>query len=118
MLKKLDIQKEFLTRNFNQGFSGGEKKKNEILQMLLLKPKLIILDEIDSGLDLDTLKIISKILNCYIGTNIALLIITHNPKILDYIYPNYLHIMINGKIIKTGKKALVTELKNKGYSYV
>jgi len=114
-LKKLKMKEEFLTRNLNEGFSGGEKKRNEILQMLLLKPKLIILDEIDSGLDIDALKIIcEEIINNKIQKS-SLLIITHYPRILDYLKPNYVHIMIDGEIVKTGDNKLVEVIGKQGY---
>ncbi|MDH3004947.1 MAG: Fe-S cluster assembly ATPase SufC [Candidatus Shikimatogenerans sp. JK-2022] len=114
--KILKINKKKLKRFFNLGFSGGEKKKNEILLMLILKPKFIILDEIDSGLDLDTLKLIFKIIKIFIKKkNKSLLIITHNTNILKYIEPNYVHIMYKGKIEKTGKKNLIKEIEKKGY---
>lgn len=117
-LEKLKISSEFLTRNLNEGFSGGEKKRNEILQMLLLNPKLIILDEIDSGLDVDAVKIIFEgILNSLndFGNVCSLLVITHNPKILTYLKPDFVHIMMDGKIIKTGNLELVELIENFGY---
>ncbi|WGH27128.1 MAG: Fe-S cluster assembly ATPase SufC [Candidatus Shikimatogenerans bostrichidophilus] len=105
-LKKLKINKEYLKRYFNVGFSGGEKKKNEILQMLILKPKFIILDEIDSGLDIDTLNLIFKIIKEYLflNKNSSLLIITHNTNIINYINASFIHILYNGKIILTSNK--------------
>ncbi len=116
LLKKLKIKSEFLNRNVNEGFSGGEKKQNEILQMLLLKPKLIILDELDSGLDIDSINIIyNQILN-NILKNSSLLLITHNPKILTFFNPTYIHILINGKIIKTGNLELIPNLELNGYN--
>ena len=117
-LEKLKISSEFLTRNVNEGFSGGEKKRNEILQMLLLNPKLIILDEIDSGLDVDAVKIIFEgILNSLKDFEkvCSLLVITHNPKILTYLKPDFVHIMMDGKIIKTGNLELVEYIENFGY---
>jgi Fe-S cluster assembly ATP-binding protein len=117
-LEKLKINSEFLNRNLNEGFSGGEKKRNEILQMLLLEPKLIILDEIDSGLDIDAIKTIFEgILSTMkdLSKNCSLLVITHNPKILTYFLPDYVHIMLDGKIIKTGNTELVTFIDNFGY---
>lgn len=120
-LEKLKISSEFLTRNLNEGFSGGEKKRNEILQMLLLKPRLIILDEIDSGLDIDALKIIFEdVLSSIrqIETKCSLLVITHNPKILTYLHPDYVHVMIDGKIVKTGNLELVESIENLGYQYL
>jgi Fe-S cluster assembly ATP-binding protein len=115
LLKKLKIKNEFLNRDLNQGFSGGEKKRNEILQMLLLNPKLVILDEIDSGLDVDALKIICEEIIKNISTETSLIIITHYPRILNYLKPNFVHIMMEGKIIKTGDMQLVKILEEKGY---
>lgn len=115
LINKLKMKPEFLNRNLNEGFSGGEKKRNEILQMLLLKPKLVILDEIDSGLDVDAIKIICEEIVNNLDLNSSLIVITHYPKILNYLKPNYVHIMINGKIIKTGNMELVEELENAGY---
>jgi len=114
ILTKLKIKPEFLNRDLNQGFSGGEKKRNEILQMLLLNPKLIILDEIDSGLDIDAIKIICDGIINNIEKDSSLIIITHYPKILSYLKPNFIHIMIDGKIIKTGNLELVSKLEEKG----
>ena len=116
LLKKLKINFDFLNRNVNEGFSGGEKKQNEIIQMLLLQPKLIILDEIDSGLDIDILKIICKDILNNLHANTSLLVITHNPKVLEYLKPKYLHIFINGNIIQTGKKQLIKQLEKYGYN--
>jgi len=114
-LKKLKIKPEFLNRNLNEGFSGGEKKRNEILQMLVLNPKLIILDEIDSGLDIDAIKLICDGILKNTAQDSSLIVITHYPKILQYLKPNYVHIMINGKIIKTGNIELIEYLENEGY---
>ena len=115
ILKKLKIKPEFLNRDLNQGFSGGEKKRNEILQMLLLKPKLVILDEIDSGLDVDAIKIICEEIVNNLDLNSSLIVITHYPKILNYLKPSFVHIMMDGKIIETGNMDLVTKLEEKGY---
>ena len=118
MMKKLKIismSKNFLTRNVNEGFSGGEKKRNEILQMLLLDPKLAILDETDSGLDIDALKIISNGINNFASDTNAIVLITHYQRLLDYIKPNYIHVMENGKIVKTGGPELAKELEKAGY---
>ena len=115
VVSKLEMKTEFLNRNLNEGFSGGEKKRNEILQMLLLEPNLIILDEIDSGLDIDALKIICKNINENLKKNSSLIVITHYPKILNYLKPTFIHIMMNGKIIKTGNMELVSKLENEGY---
>jgi Fe-S cluster assembly ATP-binding protein len=114
-LKKLKMKSEFLNRNLNEGFSGGEKKRNEILQMLLLKPKLIILDEIDSGLDIDAIKIICETINNSLGKNTSIIVITHYPRILTYLKPTFVHIMMNGKIIKTGNMEIVEYLEREGY---
>ena len=114
-LKKLEMDPEFLNRNLNEGFSGGEKKRNEILQLLLLEPKLIILDEIDSGLDVDAIKIICKCINENVAKGASLIIITHYPRILNYLKPNYVHIMLDGKIIKTGNLELVDRIEKYGY---
>ena len=115
VLKKLKIKPEFLNRDLNQGFSGGEKKRNEILQMLLLAPKLVILDEIDSGLDVDAIKIICEEILNSLQNDSSLIIITHYPKILTYLKPDFVHIMIDGEIIKTGNFELVNLLEEKGY---
>ena len=114
-LQKLKIPPEFLYRNLNEGFSGGEKKRNEILQMLLLRPNFIILDEIDSGLDVDAIKLICEEIMKNRLSNSSLLIITHYPKILQYFNPTHVHIMMNGRIQKTGQLELVTQLENEGY---
>jgi Fe-S cluster assembly ATP-binding protein len=116
LLNKLKMRNEFLNRNLNEGFSGGEKKRNEILQMLLLDPKLIILDEIDSGLDVDALKIICEGINDNFKKGSSLVIITHYPRILQYLKPTHVHIMMDGKIVKTGNMELVETLENEGYS--
>jgi Fe-S cluster assembly ATP-binding protein len=120
-LQLLKINSEFLNRNVNESFSGGEKKRNEILQMLLLNPKLLILDEIDSGLDLDAIRLIYKeVLNKknYFKKETSILIISHNPKILNYITPNYVHIMVKGEIIKTGNIELVNLIEEIGYEKI
>ncbi|WGH24823.1 MAG: Fe-S cluster assembly ATPase SufC [Candidatus Shikimatogenerans bostrichidophilus] len=116
--KLLKINLDNLHRFFNLGFSGGEKKKNEILQLLILKPKLIILDEIDSGLDIDTIKIIFNILNYYFLNNkCSILIITHNTNIINYINPNLVHILNKGKIIFSGKKKIINYIEKYGYKF-
>jgi len=117
LLDKLQMRNEFLNRNLNEGFSGGEKKRNEILQMLVLSPKLVILDEIDSGLDIDALKIICENIKSNLPLNASLIVITHYPKILTYLKPTSVHIMINGKIIKTGNMELIDNLEKEGYQY-
>lgn len=112
----LDIK--FLTRYINENFSGGEKKKSEILQMLMLNPKIVILDEIDSGLDSDSLKEISKAIKNFSGREKTILIITHYKKILDYINPEKVFVISNGKIVKEGKKDLISKIEKKGYSWI
>jgi Fe-S cluster assembly ATP-binding protein len=108
----------FLSRNVNEGFSGGEKKRNEILQMVLLDPEVAILDETDSGLDIDALKIISKGINSYMNQKKAIILITHYQRLLDYVKPDYIHVMQDGKIIKTGNAELAKELERKGYEWL
>lgn len=113
--EKLNFNKDFLYRNLNEGFSGGEKKKNEILQLLILNPKLIILDEIDSGLDIDALKQICMILKSEVRS--SLLVITHNSKIIDLLNPDFVHIFFDGKIQKTGGAELANLLDQNGYNF-
>ena len=117
-LKIIDMSASFLGRNVNEGFSGGEKKRNEILQMALLDPQLSILDETDSGLDIDALKIISKGINAYMTPEKAIILITHYQRLLDYIKPDYIHVMQHGKIVKTGDFSLAQELEQKGYEWL
>jgi Fe-S cluster assembly ATP-binding protein len=108
----------FLSRNLNEGFSGGEKKRNEILQMILLDSELSILDETDSGLDIDALRIISNGINNFMNPEKSIILITHYQRLLDYINPTYVHVMQNGKIIKTGSADLAKELETKGYEWL
>ena len=117
-LELVDMSPIFLSRNVNEGFSGGEKKRNEILQMILLDSELSILDETDSGLDIDALKIISKGINTFMKEDKAIILITHYQRLLDYIKPNFVHVMQNGKIIKTGTAELAKELELKGYEWL
>ena len=117
-LKLVNMSPVFLSRNVNEGFSGGEKKRNEILQMVLLDSELSILDETDSGLDIDALKIISNGINNFMQPDKAIILITHYQRLLDYINPTYVHVMQNGKIIKTGSADLATELETKGYEWL
>ncbi|MDA9624894.1 Fe-S cluster assembly ATPase SufC [Candidatus Pelagibacter bacterium] len=112
---ELNIDEKFLSRQLNVGFSGGEKKKNEILQMKLLEPKLSILDETDSGLDIDALRIVADGVNSYKNRDNAFLIITHYQRLLDYIKPDFIHVLSDGKIIKTGNAELGQELEKSGY---
>ncbi len=115
---ELGIDEKFLSRQLNVGFSGGEKKKNEILQMKLLEPKLSILDETDSGLDIDALRIVAEGVNSYKNKSNAFLIITHYQRLLDYIKPDFIHVLSDGKIIKTGNAELGQELEKSGYENI
>jgi len=117
-LNFVNMSSSFLSRNVNEGFSGGEKKRNEILQMVLLDSELSILDETDSGLDIDALKIISSGINKFMSSQKAIILITHYQRLLDYIKPDYVHVMQNGKIIKTGSAELAKELETKGYEWL
>ncbi|RZL51203.1 MAG: Fe-S cluster assembly ATPase SufC [Pedobacter sp.] len=114
----LQISQEFLNRSFNEGFSGGEKKRNEILQFLILEPKIIILDEIDSGLDRDAVELIYHLLKKHRKNDASLLIITHSPNILRYISPTHVHVLQKGQITKTGDISLVHEIQEKGYEKI
>jgi Fe-S cluster assembly ATP-binding protein len=116
--KIVELNKEFLTRSINEGFSGGEKKRNEIFQMAMLEPKLCVLDETDSGLDIDALRIVANGVNSLRNSENAFLVITHYQRLLDYIVPDFVHIMYDGKIVKTGDKLLALELEKKGYDWV
>jgi len=125
MLKKirekaalLEIDSKFLSRSLNEGFSGGEKKRNEIFQMAMLEPKLAILDETDSGLDIDALKIVANGVNKLKNENNAVVVITHYQRLLDYIVPDFVHVLYNGRIVKSGTKALAHELEAKGYDWI
>lgn len=115
MMKELKFDESYSKRYLNVGFSGGEKKKNEILQMLMLKPKLAILDESDSGLDVDAIRIVSKGINMFLNENNAVLIITHNTKIFENLTPDYVHILIDGKIVKTEDASLARKIEEVGY---
>ncbi len=114
----LNIKKDFLSRSLNEGFSGGEKKRNEIFQMLMLNPKLAILDETDSGLDIDALRIVADGVNAYKNEHNGVLLITHYQRLLDYIVPDFVHVLADGKIIKSGTKELALELEERGYDWV
>jgi len=116
--KIVELNREFLTRSINEGFSGGEKKRNEIFQMAMLEPKLCVLDETDSGLDIDALRIVANGVNSLRNGENAFLVITHYQRLLDYIVPDYVHIMYDGKIVKTGDKSLALELEKNGYDWV
>lgn len=114
----LEIDRKFLSRSLNQGFSGGEKKRNEIFQMAVLDPKLSILDETDSGLDIDALKVVAKGVNKLRREDNAVLLITHYQRLLDYIVPDVVHVMVDGRIVKSGGKELAHELEERGYDWV
>ncbi|MDO5655309.1 MAG: Fe-S cluster assembly ATPase SufC [Flavobacteriaceae bacterium] len=114
----LNIRKDFLSRSLNEGFSGGEKKRNEIFQMMMLNPKLAILDETDSGLDIDALKIVADGVNKFRNEDNAVLVITHYQRLLDYIVPDFVHVIADGKIVKSGGKELALELEDKGYDWI
>ena len=114
----LDIDQKFLSRSINDGFSGGEKKRNEIFQMAMLEPKLAILDETDSGLDIDALKIVANGVNKLKSEDNAVMVITHYQRLLDHIVPDYVHVLFDGKIVKSGGKELAFELEKKGYDWI
>ncbi|PZD78440.1 Fe-S cluster assembly ATPase SufC [Mesonia sp. K7] len=114
----LDMDRKFLSRSLNEGFSGGEKKRNEIFQMAMLEPKLAILDETDSGLDIDALKIVANGVNKLKNKDKSVLVITHYQRLLDYIVPDYVHVLLNGKIVKSGGKELALKLEEKGYDWI
>ena len=125
MLKKireksslLEIDSRFLSRSLNEGFSGGEKKRNEIFQMAMLEPKLSILDETDSGLDIDALKIVANGVNKLRSKDNAIIVITHYQRLLEYIVPDFVHVLFDGKIVKSGTKDLAVELEEKGYDWI
>ena len=117
-MKLLEMNPDFLDRSVNEGFSGGEKKRNEILQMALLEPRLAILDETDSGLDIDALRIVAQGVNQLTTQDNAMVMVTHYQRLLNYIVPDYVHVMDAGRIIKTGGKALALELETRGYKWV
>ena len=114
----LEIDRKFLSRSLNEGFSGGEKKRNEIFQMAMLEPKLAILDETDSGLDIDALRIVANGVNKLKNSENATLVITHYQRLLDYIIPDFVHVLYDGKIVKSGGKELAFELEEKGYDWI
>ncbi len=116
--KLLEINQGMLQRAVNEGFSGGEKKRNEIFQMALLEPKLCVLDETDSGLDIDALKIVSNGVNAMRGADRAFIVVTHYQRLLDYIVPDYVHVLSGGRIVKSGGKELALELEQKGYGWI
>ena len=117
-MKLVNIKQELLSRSINEGFSGGEKKRNEIFQMAMLDPKLSILDETDSGLDIDALKIVSNGVNALRSKDNATVVVTHYQRLLDYIVPDYVHVLMDGRIVKSGDKTLALELEEKGYDWI
>jgi Fe-S cluster assembly ATP-binding protein len=114
----LRIDQSLLSRSINEGFSGGEKKRNEIFQMAMLEPKLMILDEMDSGLDIDALRIVANGINKLRNENNAILIITHYQRLLDYLQPDFVHVLYNGRIVRSGTKDLAMELEENGYDFI
>lgn len=116
--KAVNLDQSFLKRGVNEGFSGGEKKRNEIMQMMLLEPKLAILDETDSGLDIDALQVVAQGVNALRNPERAFIVITHYQRLLDYIVPDYVHVLAGGRIIKSGDKSLALELEEKGYGWL
>jgi Fe-S cluster assembly ATP-binding protein len=117
-MKFMQMSEAFLTRGVNEGFSGGEKKRNEVLQMLVLEPKLAILDETDSGLDIDALKVVSQGVNSLRDPKRAVVLVTHYQRLLDYVIPDYVHVLSHGRIVKSGDKSLAQELERRGYDWV
>ena len=117
-MKLVSIRQKLLSRSINEGFSGGEKKRNEIFQMAMLEPKLAILDETDSGLDIDALKIVSKGVNTLRSKDNATVVVTHYQRLLEYIVPDFVHVLVDGKIVKSGDKDLALELEEKGYDWI
>lgn len=118
MSKVANLDPSFLRRGVNEGFSGGEKKRNELLQMLMLEPKLAILDETDSGLDIDALQVVAKGVNSMRSPERSIVLVTHYQRLLDYIEPDYVHVLADGQIIKSGDKSLALELEEKGYNWI
>lgn len=116
--KLVDMDESFLYRGINEGFSGGEKKRNEILQMAALEPKLAILDETDSGLDIDALRIVSEGVNAMRAPDRAIILVTHYQRLLNYVEPDYVHVLLNGQIVKSGGKSLALELEDRGYNWL
>lgn len=117
-MELMNIRSEFKERNLNEGFSGGEKKRNEILQMAILEPKLAILDETDSGLDIDAMRIVASGVNQQMNDQMGLILITHYQRLLEYIKPHFVHVMVNGKIVQSGGPELAFELEEKGYDWL
>jgi Fe-S cluster assembly ATP-binding protein len=117
-LKLLEMDEKLMNRSVNEGFSGGEKKRNEILQMAILEPKLAILDETDSGLDIDALRIVAKGVNAMRGPGRGMLVVTHYQRLLNYIKPDFVHVLVDGRIVRSGGPELALELEEKGYGWI
>ncbi len=117
-MRLMQMDESFLNRGVNEGFSGGEKKRNEILQMLVMEPRLAVLDETDSGLDIDALKVVAEGVNTLRGPDRAIVLVTHYQRLLDYITPDFVHVLSGGRIVKTGDKQLALELESRGYDWV
>jgi len=117
-MKLVEIDQALLSRSLNEGFSGGEKKRNEIFQMAMLEPKLAILDETDSGLDIDALRVVADGVNALKNKDNATIVVTHYQRLLDYIVPDFVHVLYQGRIVKTGTKELALELEDKGYDWI
>ena len=117
-MKNLDIDPAFLNRGVNEGFSGGEKKRNEILQMVMLEPRLAILDETDSGLDIDAMKAVAKGINAMRSPERAIVMVTHYQRLLDHVEPDFVHVLSEGRIVRSGDKTLAQQLEDKGYEWV
>jgi Fe-S cluster assembly ATP-binding protein len=117
-IKVVEMDKSFINRAVNEGFSGGEKKRNEILQMAVLEPKLAVLDETDSGLDIDALRVVAGGVNKLANKDNAILLVTHYQRLLDYIEPHFVHVLYQGRIVKSGDKELARELEKKGYDWI
>lgn len=117
-MKQMEMRTEFKERNLNEGFSGGEKKRNEILQMAVIEPELAILDETDSGLDIDAMRIVARGINEYMSKDVGLLLITHYQRLLDYVKPQFVHVMLDGKIAQSGGPELALQLEEKGYDWL
>jgi Fe-S cluster assembly ATP-binding protein len=117
-MKLMQMDESFLSRGVNEGFSGGEKKRNEILQMLIIEPRLAVLDETDSGLDIDALKVVAKGVNSLRSADRGVLLITHYQRLLDHVVPDFVHVLARGRIAKTGDKSLALELEQRGYDWV
>jgi Fe-S cluster assembly ATP-binding protein len=117
-LESVGMDPALLERSVNEGFSGGEKKRNEILQMAILQPRLALLDEIDSGLDVDALKAVAKGINALMNGEVAMILVTHYQRLLDYVKPDFVHVLVGGKIVKSGTSALAVEIEERGYDWI